>query len=154
VSGPQETVPKPSPRGDYSNPEELIVSDLGAEALEPANPPITDLSAPTLVQVVPPRVTPHNRQIVLQEAMEENVATSSEIPHTPSMASTIGGIMPPNSPLPVRITMVSTTSTLGNCLIPSSTVTTTSFRESVTGPPFSYGMPDFDTNFVLTYSTL
>jgi hypothetical protein len=39
-------------------------------------------------------------------------------------------------------------------MISSATVTTASFTQSVTGPPFSYGMLHFDTNFVLTYSTL
>ena len=68
--GPQEIVPKPAPRGDYSNPKKHIVIDLGAKALGHYNPPITDLSMPILIQVVPPRVTPYERQIVLQEAME------------------------------------------------------------------------------------
>jgi hypothetical protein len=31
---------------------------------------------------------------------------------------------------------------------------TAPFTQSATGPPFSYGMPDFDMNSVLTYSTL
>jgi hypothetical protein len=51
-------MPEPALIGDYSNLEELAISDLGAEALGSANPPITNLSAPILVQVVPPRVTP------------------------------------------------------------------------------------------------
>jgi hypothetical protein len=50
--------------------------------------------------------------------------------------------------------MVSTTSTSGSGPIPSLATTTAPFTQSATGPPFSYGMPDFDTNFVLTYSTL
>jgi hypothetical protein len=50
--------------------------------------------------------------------------------------------------------MVSTTSTLGSGLIPSMATTTAPFTQSETGPPFSYGMPGFDTNSVLTYSTL
>jgi hypothetical protein len=28
------------------------------------------------------------------------------------------------------------------------------FTQSVAGPPFSYGMPGFDTNSILSYSTL
>jgi hypothetical protein len=52
------------------------------KSLEPAKPPITNLSTSILVQVVPPQVTPSKCQLVLQEVMEENVATSSESPHT------------------------------------------------------------------------
>jgi hypothetical protein len=99
-------VPEPAPRGEHSNLEEPTISDLGAEALGPFNPPITDLSVPLLVQVVPPRVTHHECQIVLQAAMEANVATSSGSPHTPSMTATTGGIPPPNPPSSVRTTMV------------------------------------------------
>jgi hypothetical protein len=88
----QETVPKPTPRGDYSTLEEPIFSDLGAEALRLANHLITDLSVPILVQVVPPEVTPSEHKIVLQAVMEENGATSSESPHTPDSATTTGGV--------------------------------------------------------------
>jgi hypothetical protein len=55
---------------------------------------------------------------------------------------------------PVQTTVVSTPSTSGSGLIPSSAMTTAPFTQSATGPPFSYGMPDFDSNSVLTYSTL
>jgi hypothetical protein len=109
---------------------------------------------PIVVQVVPPRVTHHERQIVLQAAMEENVATSSGSPHTPSTTATTGGVPPPNSPSQVQTTMVSTASTSGSGLILSMAAITAPFTQSATGPPFSYGMPDFDTNSVLTYSTL
>jgi hypothetical protein len=91
-------VPKPAPIGEYSNLEEPTIFDLGLEALRPANTLITDLSAPILVLVVPPRVTPCECQIVLQATMEANVATSSGSPHTPSVAATTGGIPPPNPP--------------------------------------------------------
>jgi hypothetical protein len=50
--------------------------------------------------------------------------------------------------------MVSTTSTSGSGLIPSMAVITAPFTQSATGPPFSYKMPGFDTNSVLSYSTL
>jgi hypothetical protein len=50
--------------------------------------------------------------------------------------------------------VVSTPSTSGSGLIPLLASTTVLFTQSATGPPFSYGMPDFDTNSVLTYSTL
>jgi hypothetical protein len=33
-------------------------------------------------------------------------------------------------------------------------MTTDPFMQSVMGPPFSYGMPAFDSNSVVTYSTL
>jgi hypothetical protein len=80
------------------NSEEPTISNLREEALSLYNSPITDLSTPIVVQVVPPRITHHERQIVLQEVMEENAPTSSGIPHTPSKAITIGGISPHNSP--------------------------------------------------------
>jgi len=86
--------------------------------------------------------------------MEANTGTSSRSPHTPVTTTTTGGILPPLPPSPVRTIVVSTPSTLGSCLIPLSTSTTALSTQSVKGPPFSYGMPDFDTNSVLTYSTL
>jgi hypothetical protein len=141
-------------RGDYSTLEEPTISDLEAEALRPANPLITDLSVPILIQVVPPEVTPSECQLVLQATMEANVATSSGSPHTPVTTTTSGGILPPLPPSPVRTTVVSTPSTSGSGLIPLSASTTAPFTQSATGPPFSYGMPDFDSNLVLTYSTL
>ena len=67
---PQETMLEPALRGEYSNPEKPTISDLGAEALGPANTLITDLSVSILVQVVPPRVTPYESQIVLHATME------------------------------------------------------------------------------------
>jgi hypothetical protein len=94
-------VPEPTSRGDYLTLEEPIVSDLGAESLRPLNPTITDFSMPILVQVLPPKVTPVEHQIVLQASMEGNVTTSSRSPHTPSTATTRGGILPPNPPSPV-----------------------------------------------------
>jgi hypothetical protein len=101
VTEPQETIPKLSLRGEHSNLEEPIISDLRAEALGPYNPSITDLSAPVMIQVVPPRVTHHQHQIVLQVVMEENAATSSGSPHTPSTTSTTRGVLPPNPPLSI-----------------------------------------------------
>jgi hypothetical protein len=79
-------------------PDEPTVSKLGVESFGPANPLITDLSAPMLLQVVPPKVTLVERQLVLQETMEANFATSSGIPHTLVSATTTGGILPPNPP--------------------------------------------------------
>jgi len=57
ASGPQETIPEPTPREDFPAPEESIVSDLEAEGFMPTNPPITDLLASLLIQLVPPEVT-------------------------------------------------------------------------------------------------
>ena len=68
------------------------------EDLEPYNPLITNFSAPILIQVVPPRVTPYEHQTVLQATMEENIATSFGSHHTPILANTTGGMFPPNPP--------------------------------------------------------
>jgi hypothetical protein len=54
-----ETVPDPSLRGQHSNLEEPTISNLGAEALGLYNSLVIELSAPVMVQVVPPRVTHH-----------------------------------------------------------------------------------------------
>jgi hypothetical protein len=70
------------------------------------------------------------------------------------MTATTWGILPPNPPLSVRTTMVSTTSTSGSGLIPSMEEITAPFTQSAMGPQFSYGMPVFDMNPILTYSTL
>jgi hypothetical protein len=149
VTGPQETEPDPSPRGEHLILEEPTISDLGEGSSWSYNPLITDLSVPIVVQV-----KPYERQVVSQVAMETNVATSSGNPHTPSTTVTIGGFPPPNQPSSIWTTMVSTASTLGNGLIPSMVAITAPFTQSATGPPFSYGMPGFDTNSVLSYSTL
>jgi hypothetical protein len=147
-------VTEPALRGYYSNLEEPNVSDLGSEALGLFNPLITNLSVPILVQFFLLRVTPYECQIVLQETMEQNTFTSSGSHHTPLTTVSIGAISPPNPPFPVWTTVVSTPSTLDSGLIPSSVVTTASFTQSATGPPFLYGILGFDTNYVLTYSTL
>jgi hypothetical protein len=70
------------------------------------------------------------------------------------MTTTGGGIVPPPPPPPVRTTTVPTPMTSGSGSIPLMVLTTVSFTQNVTGAPFSYGMPDFDSNSVLTYSTL
>jgi hypothetical protein len=76
-------VQEPALRGENSNPEEPTISELRVKALIPFNPPIIDLLAPLLIYLAPPRVTHHDRRLVLQEAMEANVANSSRSPHTP-----------------------------------------------------------------------
>jgi hypothetical protein len=86
--------------------------------------------------------------------MEKNVSTSSGNPHIPSTTITTGDFLPPNQPSLVWITMVSTASTSVNGLIPSMAVITAPFTQSATDPPFSYEMLGFDTNYVISYSTL
>jgi hypothetical protein len=142
-------VPDSSSRREHLILEEPTISNLGAEALGLYNPSITDLSVPIIVQV-----HPYERQVVSQAAMETNAATSSGNPHTPSTVVTTGCFLPPNQLSPVQTTMVLTTSTSGNGLIPSMVTITAPFTQSATGPPFSYEMPGFDTNYVLSYSTL
>jgi hypothetical protein len=46
-------MPNPSSRGELSILEEPIISDLRVEALGQYNPPITDLSMPIVVHVLP-----------------------------------------------------------------------------------------------------
>jgi hypothetical protein len=72
----------------------------------------------------------------------------------PFTNTTVGGILPPLPPFPVRTIVVLTPSTLGNGLIPLLSSPTVLFTQSATSPPFSYGIPEFDSNSVLTYSTL
>jgi hypothetical protein len=86
--------------------------------------------------------------------MEANVATSSGIPRIPVTATTRGGILPPPPPSPIRTSVVPTPTISGNGLIPLTSLTNVLFTQNATGAPFSYGMPNFDTNSVLTYSTL
>jgi hypothetical protein len=130
-------------------PEEPTISNLGVESFGPYNPSITDLSMPIIVQV-----HPYKCQLVSQVAMATNVATSSRNTHTPSMAITTGGFLPPNQPSLVQTTTVSTASTSGNGPISSMAAITDPFTQSVIGPPFSYGMPSFDMKSILSYSTL
>jgi hypothetical protein len=80
------------------NSEEMTIYELGSDALSLYNSLINDLSVPLLIHIAPPRVMHHECQIVLQEAMETNVVTSSGSPHNPSTTITTGGILPPNSP--------------------------------------------------------
>jgi hypothetical protein len=91
VIGPQETEPDPSPRREHLILEEPTISDLGVEALGAYNPPITDLSAPIIVQV-----KTYEHQVVSQATMETDAATSSGNPDIPSMTITTGGSLPPN----------------------------------------------------------
>jgi hypothetical protein len=64
ATGPQETVPEPTPREYFPAPEESTISDLEVEGFRPTNPLITDLSTPLLIQIVPPEVTSPERQFV------------------------------------------------------------------------------------------
>jgi hypothetical protein len=150
MNGPQESVPEPALRGYFSTLKEPTISYLQAEALRIANPPITNLSTPILIHIVPPEVTPSKCQLILQVLMEENDANSFESPHTLIMTTIAGGILPPLPPSLVKNTVVSTPSNLENGPRLLSSSTTAPFTQSAMGPPFSYGMPDFDSNSVLT----
>jgi hypothetical protein len=77
--------------------EEHAIVDLEVEALRLADPLITDFSVPILIQVVPPKVTPFEHQLVLQVEMATNVRS----PHTLIMNNNLGGILPPIPPSPV-----------------------------------------------------
>jgi hypothetical protein len=76
--------------------------------------------------------------------MEENNATLLGSPHTPISTAAGGGIVPPPPPLSIRTTVVPTPTTLPT--FPS--------IQNMLGAPFSYGMPGFDSNSIITYSTL
>jgi hypothetical protein len=56
ATGPHEVVLEYVPREYTLVMEESIASNLEDEGFKPSNPPITDLSAPLLIQVVPPEV--------------------------------------------------------------------------------------------------
>jgi hypothetical protein len=105
-------VPNPSLRGELLILEEPIISNFGAEALGPYNPPITDLPVPIVVQFLP-----YENSVVSLAKMEENTATSSGNIDISFTTVTMGGVPPPNQSSSVRATMVSTASTLGNDLI-------------------------------------
>jgi hypothetical protein len=86
--------------------------------------------------------------------MEGNVVTSSGSPRTLVTTTTTGGILHPLPPSLVKTTTVLTHSTSGSDLIPLMTSTIVLFNHNETSDPFSYGMPNFDTNTILSYSTL
>ena len=56
ATGPHEVVLEYVPREDTLALEESISYNLEDEGFKPSNPPITNLSAPLLIQVVPPEV--------------------------------------------------------------------------------------------------
>jgi hypothetical protein len=149
VTGPHQTEPYSSSRGENLILKEPTIFYLRVEDLGVYKPLIIDLSMPIIVQV-----KTYECQVVSQVAMETNATTSSGYPHIPSTTITTGGFPPPNKPLLVCTTMVSIASTSGNGLIPSIVVITSPFTHSATGPPFSYGILGFNTNFFLSYSTL
>jgi hypothetical protein len=85
--------------------------------------------------------------------MATNVVTSSGNSSIPITVATTGESSP-NLPLAVRATMVSTATMSHSGTSLSIVVATPPFTPSVTGPPFSYGMPSSGTSPALTYSTL
>jgi hypothetical protein len=147
-------VSEPAPRGEFLASEESIISKLETEVFRPANPLITDLLASILIQIVPPEVTSSKHQLVRQAVMEANFSTSFRSPHTPVMTTTRGGIISPPPPSLVKTSFVPTPTTSGSDPIPLTALTIVLFTHNATGAPFSYGMPSFDTNMVLTYSIL
>jgi hypothetical protein len=142
AAGSQETVPD-------QHLEEPTISYLGVEALGPPETPITDFSAPIIVQIYP-----YEHQTLSHTAMETNAATYSRNYPIPTMVVTIGGVPPTNPPFPVQAIMVSTASTSSSGPIPSLATITAPFTQSATDPLFSYGMPSLCTSPVLSYSTL
>jgi hypothetical protein len=137
-------VPNPSSRG-----EDLIIFDLGEEALGPYKPPIANLSVFIVTQVLP-----YECQVMPQTRMEAKIVTSSGDNSIPFMTIPTGGVPPPNQLSLVQATMVSTISTLGSDLILSMVVITDPFTQNVIGPSFSYEMPGFGMSHVLSSSTL
>jgi hypothetical protein len=130
------------------HPEELTILDLGAKYFGLFETSTTDLSASTIILV-----HPYEFQTVSHAAMETNGVTPSGNSSIPTTVVTRGEFPPPNPPSPVRATMVLTASTSHRGPIPSLAVATTPFQPSVTGSPFSYGMPSSGTSPVLSYST-
>jgi hypothetical protein len=103
--------------------EESIASNLEDEGFRPSNPPITDLSAPLLIHVVPPEVTSPDHRIFRRLAMEETNATSSGSPHTPIPIVARGGVVPLPPPSPTRTTANQTHTTFGSGTIPTTIMT-------------------------------
>jgi hypothetical protein len=62
-TGPHEVVLEYVPREYTLALEESIASNLEDEGFKPSNPPITDLSTPLLIQVVPPEVNSLDHRI-------------------------------------------------------------------------------------------
>jgi hypothetical protein len=142
-------VSNPSSRQELSIQEEPIIYYLRVEALDPYNPPITDLSVPIIVQVLP-----YEHLVVSPTIMEANTATSSGNIDISFTTVTTGGVPPPNQPSSIWATMASTASTSGSGLIPSMAAITAPFPQNTTDSPFSYGMPGFGTSTILSSSTL
>jgi hypothetical protein len=142
VTGLQTIVPEKPP-------EESTILDLEETSLGSVETPNTDFLAPFIVPI-----QFHECQTVSHRTMETNVVTPSRNSSIPTTIVTIGELSFPNLPLLVQATMVSTATTSHNGLNPSLAAATTPFTPSVTGPPFSYGMPSSGTSPVLSYSTL
>jgi hypothetical protein len=129
--------------------EEPIIFYLREESLGPYKPPITDLLAPIIIQVLP-----YERLVVSLGTMEVNATTSSGNTDISFTTATIGGVPPPNQPLFIWVTMASNASTSGISLILSMVAITALFPQNMIGSPFSYEMPSFGTSTVLSSSTL
>jgi hypothetical protein len=86
--------------------------------------------------------------------MRETSATYSGSPHTHISNVMGGGVIPPPPSPPIRTTIVQTPTTSGSGTIPSMTLTIVPSIDNVSNAHFQYGMSDFDSSSVLTYSTL
>jgi hypothetical protein len=96
----------------------------------------------------------YERLSVPNPVMEPNSVTSSRNSSIPITVATTGEASP-NLPLStVRATMVSAETTSHSGPTPSIAAATPPYTPSVTGPPFSYGMPSSGTSPALTSSTL
>jgi hypothetical protein len=154
VTGPQETIPEPVPREDTLAPKETIISELEAKGFRPANPPITNIPVPILIQVVPPKVTSSYRHLVRRLAMEASNTTSTGSPHTPILVTGRGGIIPPPPPSPTRNVSSQTPTTSSSGIVSTTTTTNVPTIQNVSGTPFTYGMSGFYSSSTLTYPTL
>jgi hypothetical protein len=96
----------------------------------------------------------YERLSVPNPVMEPNSVTSSGNYSIPITVVTTGEASPNLHLSAVRATMVSTATMSHSGPTPSITTATPPYTPSVTGPPFSYGMPSSGTSPALTTSTL
>jgi hypothetical protein len=95
----------------------------------------------------------YERLSVPHTTMETNIVTPFGNSSIPTPVATTGDASP-NLPSSIQATMVSAATTSHSGSTPSIAVATTLFTPSVTGSPFSYGMPSSGTSTALTHSTL
>jgi len=86
--------------------------------------------------------------------VEGTRATLSGSPYNPIIVVAGGGVVCPPPHLCIKTSAVQKPTTLGSVSIPSMTLTTVPSIQNTFRAPFSYVMPVFYYNSVLTYSTL